>query len=94
MDDGRKLVKFDLTREEIPPLEGHDWTKETPYAASMINEDLRVVRSGTVERFNAAIQLAVEMMTLANPGKRITMYDDKYADNGELKSVIISVSDD
>lgn len=36
-----KLVKFDLTREDIPPLEGHDWSQETPYAASMAHENGR-----------------------------------------------------
>jgi len=53
----RELVKFNVTPEEIPPLEGHDWTRETPYAASMANEDLRV-ESPDRRRFRKVLTLA------------------------------------
>jgi hypothetical protein len=38
----RDIVEFDMTREDIPPLTGHDWTKETPYSAAMAHQVLHV----------------------------------------------------
>lgn len=85
----RRLVQFDLTRDDIPPLKGHDWTKETPFAANMANEDLKVVRSGTSARFGEALTLAREMMELANPDKLITFGETESDKDGRTKSIIV-----
>jgi hypothetical protein len=74
----RKLVEFDLMRQDIPPLPGHDWTKETPYCASMAQEDLRVTCRRHPGRFQQVLALACQMMEKANPGTRTAQVDEEY----------------
>ncbi len=82
MSNRRKLVEFDLTREDIPPLPGHDWTKETPYSAAMAHEDLRVTAKLHPGRFEQVLSLACQMIEKANPGTRAALVDEEYS-NGE-----------
>jgi hypothetical protein len=89
----RPLIQFDLTREEIPPQEGHDWKTETPYAADMTHNDLFVTRSGSIDRFRETIKLATDMMELANPDMVVVIGGPEKDENGEAKSVTIRAID-
>jgi hypothetical protein len=86
----RELVKFNVTPEEIPPLEGHDWTRETPYAASMANEDLRV-ESPDRRRFRKVLTLACQMMELANPGTLAAMVNPETDSDGHVIGMTVTV---
>ena len=59
----RELVKFDLTQDDIPPQAGHDWHRETPFAANMADENLRIENTDH-RRFQAVLTLACQMMEL------------------------------
>jgi hypothetical protein len=87
---GRKLVNFDLTREDIPPLEGHDWYRETPFTASMATEDLRVENTDH-RRFQAVLTLACQMMERANPGMLAAMIDPATDPDGHVIGMTVTV---
>lgn len=85
----RQLVRFDMTREEIPPLAGHDWSRETPYAASMANEDLRI-EDADHRRFQKVLTLASQMMELANPGKLAAWVDPASDPDGHVTGMTVT----
>jgi len=89
----RKLVGFDLTGEDIPPSPGHDWRRETPYAASMAHEDLRVTSEQHPGRFYEVLSLAIDMFGRANEGKGIQVKDKVQDENGELIACTITVKE-
>jgi hypothetical protein len=66
--DNRMLVDFDMTREEIPPVPGHDWTRETPHWESMANAELHIGPIADHARFQKVLILGEQMLELANPG--------------------------
>lgn len=85
----RQLVRFDLTREDIPPLESHDWSRETPYTASMANEDLRV-ENADHRRFQKVLTLACQMMERANPGMLAAMIDPAADADGYVTGMTVT----
>jgi hypothetical protein len=87
----RKLVKFDLTRDDLPPSPGFNPYGETPYAASMMNEDLRVERNGDGERFMRKVILACQMIERANPRRVALMTDHELNDAGDVEALTITV---
>ena len=89
----RPLIQFDLTRDELPPLDGHDWTTETPYSADMAVSDLLVIRSGSIERFREAVKLAADMMSLANPDMDVFIGRLETDENGETRNVTVRAMD-
>jgi hypothetical protein len=87
----RRLVEFDMTREEIPPLDGHDWTTtETPYSAAMANEDLRVVCRDR-ESFQKILALACQMIEKANPGMLAALTDPETDQDGYVTRITVTV---
>jgi hypothetical protein len=80
----RKLVKFDMTRADIPPLDGHDWTSETPNAISMAHENLRVVCERHPGQFQQVLSLACQMMEKANPGMLAAIADEELDGDGHM----------
>jgi len=86
----RELVNFNLTPEEVPPLAGHDWTRETPYAASMANEDLRV-ESTDHRRFQKVLTLACQMIERANPGMLAAMVNPETDSDGHVIGITVTV---
>jgi hypothetical protein len=87
----RKLVEFDLTREDIPALPGHDWTKETPYCASMAQEDLRVTSRRHPGRFQQVLALACQMMEKANPGTLAALVNEEYIDGERVACTVTPI---
>ena len=86
----RELVTFDLTRADISPLEGHDWSRETPYCADMANQDL-LIDCQDHELFVKVLALACQMMELANPQKLACAINHRYDARGHLIGCIVTV---
>lgn len=89
----RTLVKFNITRDDIPPLAGHDWHRDTPYAASMANENLRI-ENADHRRFQAVLTLACQMIELANPGMVAAMVNPESDTDGYLTGITVTVIPD
>ena len=104
----RKLVEFNMTREEIPPTPDHDWKRETPYVASMANEELRIGPETDHARFQKVLILGEQMIELANPGmaamdtgpldgcerSRHRMHGDRSADAVTVAAYLVSGPED
>jgi len=87
----RKLVKFDLTRADIPPLEGFDPMPETPPFATVNGEDLRIEHKGDGVRFMRAVIFAVQCIEKANPGQVAIMTDPELKDAGNVSALTVTV---
>jgi hypothetical protein len=86
----RKLIKFDLTRDDIPP-HPDGGKAQTPYAASMANEDLRVVCVKHPGQFQDVWTLACQMMELANPGMAVITKDHAINADGHINACTVTV---
>jgi len=89
----RKLVRFDVTREDIPPLAGFDRTQDIPYAAAMANEDLRITCTDHPGRFREVYELAEAMYLKANPGKDIAIIDTEEDAEGHWIACTMTVKE-
>ncbi|MGA8457418.1 MAG: hypothetical protein WB800_18590 [Streptosporangiaceae bacterium] len=87
----RKLVEFNMTREEIPPTPDHDWKRETPYVASMANEELRIGPETDHARFQKVLILGEQMIELANPGMAAMDTDRETDANGHVIACTVTV---
>lgn len=91
MNDARELVEFNITREDIPSRPGFNPWHETPFAADMAHEDLRIQRNGDGARMMQVVILACQMIELANPGKVAMMTDHILNESGDVEALTITV---
>lgn len=90
----RDLIKFDLTRDDLPPRPGFNAYTETPHFAQMHHEDLRVELKGDdYHRFTCVLALACQVMEAANEGMIAGMINPDIDSNGDLQAVTVTVFD-